>query len=66
MAGYRRAGIIRILMRLYGFRLSRLSLQVGQVDFYPNNGTAPQPGCEDEEPWGMGCSHERACVMIDR
>ena len=38
-------------------------LQVGHIDFYPNNGQAPQPGCENEEPWGMGCSHERAPVI---
>jgi len=33
---------------------------VGHIDFYPNHGQAPQPGCENEEPWGFGCSHERA------
>jgi len=33
---------------------------VGHIDFYPNHGQAPQPGCEGEEPWGFGCSHERA------
>ena len=37
-------------------------LKVGQVDFYPNGGEAPQPGCENEDPFGLGCSHARAPV----
>ena len=36
--------------------------KVGQVDFYPNGGQAHQPGCENEDPLGLGCSHARAPV----
>ena len=35
---------------------------MGQVDFYPNGGMAPQPGCENEDPLGIDCSHARAPV----
>ena len=35
--------------------------QVGHVDFYPNSGMAPQPGCKGE-PIGLDCSHQRANV----
>jgi len=31
---------------------------VGDIDFYPNGGTAKQPGCEGED-FGLGCSHSR-------
>ena len=37
---------------------------MGQVDFYPNGGMAPQPGCENEDPLGIDCSHARAPVSI--
>ena len=37
---------------------------MGQVDFYPNEGMAPQPGCENEDPLGIDCSHARAPVSI--
>ena len=35
--------------------------KVGHVDFYPNAGIAPQPGCFGE-PLGLDCSHQRANV----
>ena len=35
---------------------------VGHVDFYPNQGHHPQPGCEDEG-LGLDCSHQRAHVI---
>ena len=37
---------------------------MGQVDFYPNGGMAPQPGCENEDPLGIDCSHARAPVSF--
>ena len=37
---------------------------VGHVDFYPNQGHHPQPGCEDEG-LGLDCSHQRAHVIHD-
>ena len=39
---------------------------MGQVDFYPNGGMAPQPGCENEDPLGIDCSHARAPVSISQ
>ncbi|KAH9632336.1 hypothetical protein HF086_010261 [Spodoptera exigua] len=33
---------------------------IGTVDFYPNNGVAPQPGCEDIVKFFDGCSHGRS------
>ena len=36
--------------------------KVGDVDFYPNGGEAHQPGCEDEDAFGIDCSHARAPV----
>ena len=38
-----------------------IPIQVGHVDFYPNDGKAPQPGCNGE-PIGLDCSHQRAHV----
>ncbi len=35
---------------------------MGDVDFYPNNGISPQPGCEREDPTSLSCSHRRAVV----
>ena len=29
----------------------------GHVDFYPNLGLAPQPGCEGHESLDLSCSH---------
>ena len=31
--------------------------EIGHVDFFPNLGKAPQPGCEDEESLDLTCSH---------
>ncbi|XP_022814507.1 lipase member H-like [Spodoptera litura] len=33
---------------------------IGTADFYPNNGVAPQPGCEDIVKFFDGCSHGRS------
>ena len=30
---------------------------IGHVDFFPNSGRAPQPGCEDKESVDLTCSH---------
>ncbi len=38
---------------------------VGHVDFYPNQGHHPQPGCEDEG-FGLDCSHQRAHVREEK
>ena len=40
-------------------------LKVGHVDFYPNQGRHPQPGCE-EEGLGLDCSHQRAHVSLSK
>ena len=32
----------------------------GHVDFYPNHGLAPQPGCEGRESLDLSCSHRKA------
>ena len=29
----------------------------GHVDFFPNGGRAPQPGCETKESLDLSCSH---------
>ena len=34
---------------------------LGDVDFYPNGGTAKQAGCEDEN-FQLSCSHSRGPV----
>eukprot|EP00095_Tigriopus_kingsejongensis_P006236 maker-scaffold301_size216225-snap-gene-1.24 protein:Tk06236 transcript:maker-scaffold301_size216225-snap-gene-1.24-mRNA-1 annotation:"lipase" len=36
---------------------------VGHVDFYPNSGMAPQPGCETEDI-GLSCSHQRGPDLL--
>lgn len=36
---------------------------VGHVDFYPNKGQHPQPGCENEG-LGLDCSHQRAPALF--
>merc|ERR1719422_2578849 len=35
---------------------------VGDIDFYPNGGTAKQAGCEDEN-FQLACSHSRASAL---
>merc|ERR1712018_178475 len=35
----------------------------GHVDFYPNEGLAPQPGCEGRESLDLSCSHRKAWQM---
>ena len=36
------------------------TLATGHVDFYPNSGVAPQPGCENRESLDLSCSHFQA------
>jgi len=36
----------------------------GHVDFYPNLGLAPQPGCEGHESLDLSCSHRKAWQMF--
>ena len=36
----------------------------GHVDFYPNLGLAPQPGCEGRESLDLSCSHRKAWQMF--
>ena len=33
------------------------------MDFYPNQGLAPQPGCEGRESLDLSCSHRKAWQM---
>ena len=33
------------------------------LDFYPNEGLAPQPGCEGRESLDLSCSHRKAWQM---
>eukprot|EP00096_Caligus_rogercresseyi_P010909 TRINITY_DN4116_c0_g1_i1.p1 TRINITY_DN4116_c0_g1~~TRINITY_DN4116_c0_g1_i1.p1 ORF type:complete len:298 (-),score=14.82 TRINITY_DN4116_c0_g1_i1:162-1055(-) len=40
-----------------------MNYRVGTVDFYPNGGTAPQPGCKDE-PMNLVCSHVRTADLF--
>ena len=35
----------------------------GHVDFFPNLGLAPQPGCEGHESLDLSCSHRKAWQM---
>ena len=39
---------------------------IGHADFFPNNGRAPQPGCEGRESLDLTCSHfkVRGCFQI--
>ena len=39
---------------------------IGHVDFYPNGGSAPQPGCEskDQLPLDTRCSHQAAARLF--
>jgi hypothetical protein len=41
--------------------MSYAHFQLGHVDFYPNVGQHPQPGCEGEG-LDLDCSHQRAPV----
>ncbi len=36
----------------------------GHVDFFPNLGLAPQPGCEGRESLDLSCSHRKAWQMF--
>ena len=38
--------------------------QSGHVDYYPNLGLAPQPGCEGRESLDLSCSHRKAWQMF--
>ena len=54
-------------MMLFIWRITNLHLylynflKLGHVDFYPNAGQHPQPGCEGEG-LDLDCSHQRAPV----
>jgi len=37
---------------------------MGHVDFYPNGGRAPQPGCEEKESLDLSCSHFQAWKLF--
>lgn len=37
---------------------------VGHVDFFPNGGRAPQPGCETKESLDLSCSHFQAWKLF--
>lgn len=37
---------------------------MGHVDFYPNGGRAPQPGCETRESLDLSCSHFQAWKLF--
>ena len=60
MKGYKILKILTLIDIIFKIFLKK----VGQVDFYPNGGMAPQPGCENEDPLGIDCSHARAPVSI--
>ncbi|OWR48281.1 pancreatic triacylglycerol lipase isoform 1 [Danaus plexippus plexippus] len=51
--------IIHTCGGVYGYEESH-----GHADFYPNNGTSPQPGCS-EKMNAEGCSHSRAFEYFD-
>lgn len=36
---------------------------MGHVDFFPNGGRAPQPGCEKKESLDLSCSHFQAWIL---
>ena len=54
--------LLQILKHTSSYLLKYFFFQVGHVDFYPNQGHHPQPGCE-EEGLGLDCSHQRAHVI---
>ena len=45
-------------------------IATGHIDFYPNKGAAPQPGCEGSESLDLSCSHFQAwklyLLSVDR
>ena len=51
-------GIVRFSSLSMFYLITRLLLQVGDIDFYPNGGIASMPGCEGE-PIDIQCSHAR-------
>ncbi|XP_018334888.1 lipoprotein lipase-like, partial [Agrilus planipennis] len=39
--------------------------QIGHVDFYPNGGTPPQPGCSGVDEIIKACSHGQSWVLFE-
>ena len=41
------------------------TLPTGHVDFFPNQGLAPQPGCEGSESLDLSCSHFKGELALN-